>query len=180
MAISNYYKKNEAANREFVDLGTRGRRYDPSHVRAIFLQKKHDWTWSLPAGAIEPGEDPVQQSSGKSAKRMHTIHPARIVGIFGGSGFRYRYSNGDEAEHKIVLFECYAHQQVRRFRWRGDRTVGVFSSWGDARLKSQLPRPHFFGGPGSGGLLRTEPRPLNASTILGWQSIWMVGREYGH
>ena len=55
----------------------------------ILFQRKDDGTWSLPAGAIEPSENPaqaivreVQEETGLKVK------PERIVGVFGGDGFR--------------------------------------------------------------------------------------------
>jgi 8-oxo-dGTP pyrophosphatase MutT (NUDIX family) len=73
----------------------------------ILFQRKHDGTWSLPAGAIEPGENPaqaivreVQEETGLKVK------PERIVGVFGGDGVRYQYPNGDQVEYTVILFEC--------------------------------------------------------------------------
>ncbi|MGW8367697.1 MAG: NUDIX domain-containing protein, partial [Gammaproteobacteria bacterium] len=34
------------------------------------------------------------------------VEPARILGVFGGSGFRHVYRNGDCVEYTIVLFHC--------------------------------------------------------------------------
>ena len=55
----------------------------------ILFQKKDDGTWSRPAGAIEPSENPaqaivreVQEETGLKVKAE------RIVGVFGGDGFR--------------------------------------------------------------------------------------------
>jgi 8-oxo-dGTP pyrophosphatase MutT (NUDIX family) len=75
----------------------------------ILFQKKADETWSLPAGAIEPGEAPalavgweVQEETGSRVK------PERSWESFVGDGFRYQYSNGDQDECTFVLFE-YSH-----------------------------------------------------------------------
>jgi hypothetical protein len=34
------------------------------------------------------------------------VRPKRIVGVFGGDGFRYQYPNGDQVEYTVISFEC--------------------------------------------------------------------------
>ena len=74
----------------------------------ILLQGKSDHIWSLPAGAIEPGETPAQAIVREVWEETNLIvRPVRIAGIFGGAnGFRYTYSNGDLVEYTVILFEC--------------------------------------------------------------------------
>ena len=73
----------------------------------LLLQKKHDGTWSLPAGAIELGESP------EVAVRREVLEETgiecldvQLIGVFGGNAFRYTYPNSDQVEYLIVLFEC--------------------------------------------------------------------------
>lgn len=73
----------------------------------LLLQRKIDGTWSLPAGAIEPGESPeaalrreVREETG------HEIVAYRVAAVFGGAAFRFTYSNGDQAEYVVSVFEC--------------------------------------------------------------------------
>jgi len=75
---------------------------------AILLHRRADTgTWSLPAGAIEPGETPgeavvreVREETGLA------VEPAEVAGIFGGREFRVRYPNGDETEYVVTVFAC--------------------------------------------------------------------------
>ncbi len=74
---------------------------------SLLLQEKAGHIWSLPAGAIEPGESP--QDAVYREVREETglvVEPIEIRGVFGGSAFRYTYSNGDMVEYTVVLFRC--------------------------------------------------------------------------
>src|SRR4051812_47517941 len=73
----------------------------------VLLQQGHDATWSLPAGAVEPGESPsaavvreVFEETG-----LH-VRPARIAAVVGGATCRVRYANQDEVEYVVTVFEC--------------------------------------------------------------------------
>lgn len=73
----------------------------------ILLQQTHENAWSLPAGAIEPGESPavaivreVFEETG-----LH-VRPRSIVAVVGGPACRVRYPNGDEVEYVVTVFRC--------------------------------------------------------------------------
>jgi mutator protein MutT len=75
----------------------------------VLVQQRHDGTYSLPAGAIEPGETPedavvreVREETGL------TTTPAELLGVFGGEQCRVRYPNGDLVEYTVCLFRCAA------------------------------------------------------------------------
>lgn len=73
----------------------------------ILLQQTHHDTWSLPAGAIEPGESPshaiVREVLEETGLR---VRPRAIVAVVGGAACRVRYPNGDEVEYVVTLFDC--------------------------------------------------------------------------
>ena len=64
--------------------------------------------WSLPAGAIDPGETPAQAIVREVREETNLrVNPTRIVGVFGGAeNFRFKYPNGDEVEFVVIIFEC--------------------------------------------------------------------------
>ena len=56
---------------------------------------------------MEPDETPadavvreVQEETGL------VVRPDRILGVFGGPGFVVRYSNGDETQYVMIVFDC--------------------------------------------------------------------------
>jgi 8-oxo-dGTP pyrophosphatase MutT (NUDIX family) len=73
----------------------------------VLVQLRHDDSWSLPAGAIEPGESPsaavVREVFEETGLR---VRPRRVVGVIGGSSCRVRYRNGDEVEYVVTVFDC--------------------------------------------------------------------------
>jgi 8-oxo-dGTP pyrophosphatase MutT (NUDIX family) len=79
------------------------------HAGNLLLQEKDSGEgWSLPAGAIEPGETPQEAVVREVMEETGlTVLPASILGVFGGHGFRYTYPNGDQVEYVVTLFKCH-------------------------------------------------------------------------
>jgi 8-oxo-dGTP pyrophosphatase MutT (NUDIX family) len=75
--------------------------------RILLQEKSSGEGWSLPAGAIEPGESPEQAICREVREETGlVVEPRQIIGVFGGSAFRYIYPNGDEVEYTAILFLC--------------------------------------------------------------------------
>jgi 8-oxo-dGTP pyrophosphatase MutT (NUDIX family) len=75
--------------------------------RILLQEKSSGEGWSLPAGAIEPGESPEQAICREVREETGLLVESReIIGVFGGSHFRYIYPNGDQVEYTVVLFLC--------------------------------------------------------------------------
>ena len=73
----------------------------------VLLQEKSNEAWSLPAGMIEPGESPKQAILREVKEETGLIvNPIKILGVFGGEQFRYKYPNGSEVEYTIILMKC--------------------------------------------------------------------------
>jgi mutator protein MutT len=73
----------------------------------LFLVRSDNGLWDLPAGAIDPGETPAQAIVREVREETGLIvEPTAVAGVFGGQGFRLRYSNGDEVEYTVIVFEC--------------------------------------------------------------------------
>lgn len=73
----------------------------------VLLVKTTRGLWSLPAGAVDPGEDP--RSAVVREVREETgleVAPARLLDVVGGQGFRVRYENGDLVEYTVAVFAC--------------------------------------------------------------------------
>ncbi len=81
----------------------------------LLLQEKHDGSWSLPAGAIEPGESPEQAVAREVLEEtgFQCVNCA-LVAVCGGPAFRHTYPNADQVEYVIVLFKCVAqpHREI--------------------------------------------------------------------
>ena len=77
--------------------------------RILFQRRSDDRRWSLPAGAIDPGEEParavVREVWEETGLR---VVPERLLGVLGGLSFRHTYPNGDQVEATTLVFECRA------------------------------------------------------------------------
>jgi 8-oxo-dGTP pyrophosphatase MutT (NUDIX family) len=73
----------------------------------ILLQQQHDETWSLPAGAVEPGESPSAAVVREVAEETGlVVRAATILAVLGGEHCRVRYANRDEVEYVVTVFAC--------------------------------------------------------------------------
>jgi 8-oxo-dGTP pyrophosphatase MutT (NUDIX family) len=124
MALSEYYAKIRQQIGHSLILVPGVAAIIRDEIGQILLQRKPDATWSLPAGAIEPGETPAQAIVREVREETGLIvRPKRIIGVFGGPGFRYQYPNGDEVEYTVVLFECSPVSSSGGFD--GEETAGL-------------------------------------------------------
>lgn len=105
--MSPYYcaLRNFVGNNLILIPGVAGIVHDP--LGRLLLQRKNDGLWSLPAGAVEPGESPYEAIARELLEEtgIRATHLA-LVDCFGGAEFRYVYPNGHKVEYVISLFHC--------------------------------------------------------------------------
>lgn len=76
--------------------------------RILVERRSDDSTrFSLPAGAIDPGEAPAQAVVREVWEETGLrVRPTRILAVFGGQEFRTVYPNGDRVEYTVIVFAC--------------------------------------------------------------------------
>jgi mutator protein MutT len=75
--------------------------------RVLVHRRADDGTWSLPSGAIEPGETPADAVVRETREETGLeVRPDRVLGVFGWPRLRHRYPNGDLVEYLVVVFRC--------------------------------------------------------------------------
>lgn len=73
----------------------------------LLVHQRPDGTWSLPAGAIEPGETPAQAVVRETLEETGlTVVPERLAAVVGGTSCRVRNREGHEIEYVVTVFEC--------------------------------------------------------------------------
>ena len=111
----------------------------------LLLQEKSGEVWSLPAGAIEPGETPevairreVLEETGLA------VEPVKVLGVFGGTEFRYAYPNGDVVEYTVVLFRCHILERGADALDPETKSLRYFSEAQMPKLAIPYPRSALF------------------------------------
>jgi 8-oxo-dGTP pyrophosphatase MutT (NUDIX family) len=63
--------------------------------------------WSLPAGAIDPGESPQEAVVRETREETGLeVRPVRLLDVVGGAAYRVLYPGGDQVEGTICVFAC--------------------------------------------------------------------------
>jgi 8-oxo-dGTP pyrophosphatase MutT (NUDIX family) len=75
--------------------------------RVLLGRRSDDNRWGLPAGAIDPGEEPARAVIREVFEETGLrVRPERLVAVLGGREFFHKYPNGDEVEPTTSVFEC--------------------------------------------------------------------------
>ncbi len=73
----------------------------------VLIQERAGGGHSLPGGALEPGEPPAEAVIREVFEETGlAVRPVRLLGVFGGAGFRVRYETGDLVDYVVSLFAC--------------------------------------------------------------------------
>ncbi|MEM1128400.1 MAG: NUDIX domain-containing protein [Bacteroidota bacterium] len=100
--------------------------------QVLLMQQAEGGSWSLPAGAIDPGETPEAAVKREVAEEtgLH-VRTVRLVAAVGGTDFRSVYPNGDQVEYVVNVFACTVAPGALRavdgeaasFQWVAPETV---------------------------------------------------------
>ena len=75
--------------------------------RFLVQLRAEDGEWSLPGGAVEPGETPAQAIRREVLEETGLeVRPVRVAAVLGGRHFRNTYLNGDQVEYCTTVFDC--------------------------------------------------------------------------
>jgi ADP-ribose pyrophosphatase YjhB (NUDIX family) len=109
--------------------------------RLLLIHNTDDGRWAVPGGCVEPNESP--EEAVKREMREETgldVEPGRLVGVFGGPGFRVRYPNGDETSYVTAAFDCVVTGGT--LRPDGEEAQDVrFVTWDEIDRSSSLRSP---------------------------------------
>ncbi len=108
MGMSDYYKRlRDKVGHDLLMMPSVAAVIHNGEGRVLMMRHSADGKWSLPAGAIEPGETPSQAVVREVAEETGLeVVPARVLGVFGGPDYRVTYPNGDLVEYCVVVFAC--------------------------------------------------------------------------
>ncbi|WP_226683234.1 NUDIX domain-containing protein [Sutcliffiella horikoshii] len=108
MPISAYYRKlRERVGTDLLLLPSVAAVIQNEKSEILFQYPRNSEYWSLPAGAIEPGESPYEAVVREVWEETGLeVEPTHVMGVFGGKDFRHTYANGDQVEYQVTIFEC--------------------------------------------------------------------------
>jgi ADP-ribose pyrophosphatase YjhB (NUDIX family) len=74
--------------------------------RILLVRHAELGVWSLPGGAVEPDERPLDAAAREACEETGLeIEAGRLLGVFGGPEFRITYPNGDRTAYVSSIFE---------------------------------------------------------------------------
>jgi 8-oxo-dGTP pyrophosphatase MutT (NUDIX family) len=75
---------------------------------SLLLVRHVDGHWTLPGGAVDPGESPAEAARRETREEASVdVELLRLAGVFGGyPDFRTVYANGDEVAWVTAIFDA--------------------------------------------------------------------------
>ncbi len=106
MGMSDYYKRlRDKVGHDLLMMPAVAAVIHDEEGRVLMMRHEADGKWSLPAGAIEPGESPTDALVREVAEETGLqVVPTQILGVFGGPQYRVTYPNDDEVEYTVTVF----------------------------------------------------------------------------
>jgi 8-oxo-dGTP pyrophosphatase MutT (NUDIX family) len=106
MPMSDYYKSlRDKVGHDLLLMPAVAAVIHDADGRVLMMRHHADGNWSLPAGAIEPGEAPTDALVREVAEETGLeVVPTKILGVFGGRYYRVTYPNGDKVEYTVTAF----------------------------------------------------------------------------
>lgn len=118
-----------------------------AHGRLLLQERASGEGWSLPAGAIEPGETPEDALRREVLEETRLdVVPTRILGVFGGQDYRWFYANGDEVEYTVIVYGCAVIGEIAGDRDPETKSLRYFARREMPRLAVGYPAATLFGG----------------------------------
>lgn len=107
--ISDYVRKlRERIGTDLLLAPTVGALVFDGEGQLLLQQRVDNGQWSIPAGALDPGERPadgVLREVWEEAGVL--VAPTRLLGVYGGPNLRHVHTNGDQAASILSLFACH-------------------------------------------------------------------------
>ncbi len=135
--------------------------------RVLLQRRSDDGTWSLPAGAVDPGERPAEALVREVWEETGLqVVPKKVAGVFSGPEFRHTYPNGDQIDVFSVVFLC-------------EVTGGTLGGRDGESLELRYFIPANFP---TSGLLQRYPAALfgfsaDDAPLFTWDEAWLAGLE---
>jgi 8-oxo-dGTP pyrophosphatase MutT (NUDIX family) len=108
MAMSDFYRAiRERVGSTLLLMPAAAAVIRDSEGRILLQQQQYDGSWSLPGGAIEPGETPGQAVVREVLEETGLrVRAESVLAVLGGEPCRVRYPNQDEVEYVVTVFSC--------------------------------------------------------------------------
>lgn len=82
--------------------------------RLMLVRQRDTGEWSTVGGMIEPGESPAVAARREAREEIGAeVDLGRLLGVFGGGGYRVRYPNGDRVAYIVVAFAARLRSEPR-------------------------------------------------------------------
>lgn len=75
--------------------------------RLLLVRDRTSGTWCTVGGMVEPDEDPLAAARREAEEEIGLpVADLRLLGAFGGPGYRVTYANGDQASYVCIAYRA--------------------------------------------------------------------------